>query len=162
SGNLVNSPEAAGNYNVFVTINDPNYTGAATGQFAIAPATLGVSGITASTKVYDGTTTAAIDTSGAVLSGAVAGDHVTPETSGAMGSFDSKDAGVGKTVTIAGLALTGADARNYTIAPATATADITAASVAVTGVAANNKVYDGTTAATLETSGAVLSGTVAG
>jgi hypothetical protein len=94
SGNLVNSPEAAGNYNVFVTINDPNYTGAATGQFAIAPATLGVSGITASTKVYDGTTAAAIDTSGAVLSGVVAGDHVTLDTTGAMGSFDSKDAAV--------------------------------------------------------------------
>jgi hypothetical protein len=162
SGNPVNSPEAAGNYSVLVTITDLNYTGGATGQLVIAPAPLGVSGITASTKVYDGTAAAAIHTSGALLSGVVPGDDVTLDTTGATGNFDSKGAGVGKTVAIAGLTLTGADAGNYVIAPATATADIAAAPVAVTGVAANNQGYDGGTAATLDFSGAALSGVIPG
>src|SRR5207253_3239239 len=67
----------------------------------------------------------------------------TPATSG------SKDVGTGKTVTASGFALTGSDARNYTIATTTtATADITARALTVsaTGV---NKVYDGTDAATV-------------
>jgi hypothetical protein len=163
SGNPVTSPEAAGNYNVRVTITDPNYNGGATGQLVIAPARLGVSGITASAKAYDGTIVAALGTSGASLSGVVAGDDVTLDTTGATGDFDSRNVGAGKTVTIAGLTLTGADAANYVLGqPTTATADITAAPLTVTGIAASNKVYDGTTAATLETSGAELVDVVPG
>ena len=40
----------------------------------------------------------------------VAGDDVTLDTSGATGTFDTKDVGTGKTVTVTGLTLTGADA----------------------------------------------------
>ena len=162
SGNAVTSPEAAGHYNVQVTITNPNYTGTTSGQLVIAPVQIGVSGITASAKVFDGTTVAAIDTSGVALSGVVGGDRVTLDTTGATGHFASRDAGADKTVTIAGLTLTGPDAGNYVIAPAHAIADITPAPLTVTGVAASNKVYDGTTAATLDISGAVLSGVIAG
>ena len=73
-------------------------------------------------------------------SGFVAGDDVTLDTSGATGTFDSKDVGTGKTVTVSGLALTGADAGNYILTPPTTTANITAATLTVTGITANNKV----------------------
>ena len=46
---------------------------------------------------------------------------------GATGTFDTKDVGSGKTVTVTGLALTGADAGNYVLASPTTTADISAA-----------------------------------
>ena len=53
--------------------------------------------------MYDGTTTATLDTSGAALAGVVAGDDVTLDTSGAVGTFDDKNVGTGKTVTVTGL-----------------------------------------------------------
>ena len=49
------------------------------------------------------------------------------DVSGATGTFDDKNAGTGKTVTVNGLSLTGADAGNYILTPPTTTADISAA-----------------------------------
>ena len=75
--------------------------------------------------------------------------------------FDTKNAGIGKTVTINGIALRGADASNYALASTTATttADITAKTLTVDGVTADNKVYDGTTDVTISNWGG-LSGLV--
>ncbi len=66
------------------------------------------------------------------------------------GSLSSKDVGTGKTVTIGTITLGGADAGDYTLSspPATTTADIAPASVTVTATG-NNKVYDSTTATTV-------------
>ncbi|MEP9360095.1 YDG domain-containing protein [Sphingomonas sp. KR3-1] len=143
-----------------------NYVLAASSAAAsatITPALLGVSGIQAANKVYDGTTGATLDLSGAVLSGVIAGDTVM--LAGATGSFADKNAGAGKTVGIGGIMLGGADAGNYVLAStsATASADIARATIAaVTGIIANDKTYDGGTAATLDLSGAHLGGAVAG
>ena len=79
---------------------------------------------------------------------------MTLDDSAITGSFDTKDVGTGKTVTVTGLSLSGTDAGKYTLVQPTTTADITAATVTVTGITADNKVYDGTTDATLDTSGA--------
>ena len=76
---------------------------------------------------------------------------MTLDTSGATGTFATKDVGTGKTVTVSGLSLTGADAGNYILTPPTTTANITAATLTVTGITASDKVYDGTTDATLDT-----------
>jgi hypothetical protein len=75
---------------------------------------------------------------------------------GGSATFDTKNVGMGKTVTATGLSLSGADAGNYTVnGTATATANITP--LGITGsVTAANKVYDGTTAA------AILTRTLAG
>src|SRR5205085_345467 len=54
----------------------------------------------------------------------------------------------------------GAQAGDYTITPPTTTANISAKALTVTGVTANNKVYDGNTAATINTAGATLIGVV--
>ena len=77
------------------------------------------------------------------------GDVVT--LSGGTASFASKTVGTAKTVTATGFILGGADAGNYllgTIAPTTA--DITGQPLTVSFTAAD-KVYDGTTAATIVT-----------
>ena len=72
-----------------------------------------MTGLAAANKAYDGTTDATLDTSGVVLEGAVPGDDVTLDVSGATATFDTKDVGTGITVTVSGLALAGADAGNY-------------------------------------------------
>ncbi|MDR1728681.1 MAG: filamentous hemagglutinin N-terminal domain-containing protein [Acidobacteriota bacterium] len=64
-------------------------------------------------KVYDGTTAA---TASGTVSGAVAGDDLS--VSYAAASFNNKNAG-NRTVTVSGIALSGADAGNYTLSGAT-------------------------------------------
>ena len=117
----------------------------------ITPKNLTVAGITASNRPYDGTTTATLNTASAALVGVVAGDTatVTLNTAGAVGTFANKNVGNGKTVTVAGITLSGAAAGNYTLAStlATTTAAITAVTLTPT-VTAATKIYDGTTAAT--------------
>ncbi|HEX6734979.1 MAG TPA: YDG domain-containing protein, partial [Azonexus sp.] len=134
-----------------------NYTVAdqATTTASITPKTLTVSGLSANNKVYDGTTAATLSTAGAVFSGLVAGDDIV-----ASGSFADKNAGSGKTVT---LAFGGADAGNYAVGgQTTATAGISPKTVTLSGITASDKVYDGTLNASVNTGAAALSGIVAG
>lgn len=70
-----------------------------------------VSGITAADKTYDGTKTAVVNKTGAVISGKVAGDDLDVTVSGA---FESETAGSGKTVKL-NVSLTGAAAGNYVL-----------------------------------------------
>src|SRR5205823_3089732 len=86
---------------------------------------LTVAGITASNKVYDGSTTATLNTGSAALLGVVSGDAVTMNSASATGTFASKTAGTAKAVTVSGLATSGADATNYTLTQPATTADIT-------------------------------------
>ncbi|HXF85766.1 MAG TPA: YDG domain-containing protein [Anaerolineales bacterium] len=124
------------NYNVTL-VNNTNGV--------ITAKNLTVNNITAANKVYDGTTSASLNTSSASLVGVVTGDDVNLDTSGATGTFADKHVGNNKTVTISGLSLSGADAGNYTLTQPTATADITPRPLTVTAVA-DSKTYDGTTA----------------
>jgi len=110
-----------------------------------------ISGTVAAGKTYDGTSAATV--SGGSLGGLVGGDTVN-----ITGSFADRNAGTGKAVT---LALDGADAGNYDISGSgqtQASADITPKSLSVSGTVVADKVYDGTTAATL--SGGTLVGVV--
>ena len=122
-----------------------------------------VSGITASNKVYDGNDTATVDTSAATFTGMITGDNLTVSTSG---TFGDKNVGTGKTVTFGALTLGGADAGNYVLAAtgnqSSVTADITAKEITVSGITASNKVYDGTTDATVNTTGATFTGMITG
>lgn len=111
-----------------------NYSGTVSKTFQITPKALTVSGVAASNKVYDGTTTATIT---ATLQGVVNGDSVqlTPPAA----DFDTKDAGTGKAVMIAAsgsFTISGADAGNYTLTQPTVsglTADITPATLTAPG-----------------------------
>jgi hypothetical protein len=93
----------------------------------ITPAVVTVTGVTAADKVYDGTTSATVSATDAVLSGIVGGDTVSFSGS-ASGVFIDSGAAAGKTVTVSGLILAGADAGNYSLALPTTTASITKAS----------------------------------
>lgn len=96
---------------------------------------LTVMGITASSKVYNATSTAILSGTGSLSAGLINGDHVflmgTP-----VGTFSDKNVGVGKTVTISGLSIRGRDAVNYTLTQPTATANITAATLTYSANAA--------------------------
>src|SRR5206468_1750911 len=102
--------------------------------------------ITASNKIYDGTTAATIVTRS--LTGVLGSDAVS--LTGGTASFASKTAGTAKTVTATGLSLSGIDAANYQLASTTATttADIAVRPLLVSA-AGVNKAYDGATTATV-------------
>ena len=93
---------------------------------------LTVSGITASNKAYDGTTTATLNTGSAALVGVVSGDLVTLGVASATGVFADQNVGTVKIVTISGLTISGADSTNYTLTQPTTTANITQATATVT------------------------------
>jgi hypothetical protein len=120
----------------------------------ITPLSLSVTGETAANKIYDGTTNATLD--GGQLHGVISGDSVTLIESG---QFASKDVGNAIAIT-PGNTLGGDSAANYTlIQPTGFAANITPLALTVSGLSAANKIYDGTTAATL--SGGVLNGVIA-
>jgi hypothetical protein len=145
-----------------------NYTlSGATGAVTItAKAVTVASGVTASNKVYDGTTAATLGTNSVSLSGVVSADSgtVSLATNGYTATFGVATVSNGVGVTVSGLTLTGSAAGNYSLTqPAGLTANITAAPVTISsGVTASNKVYDKTTTATLATNSVALSGVVAG
>jgi len=74
----------------------------------------------------------------------VIGGNVSLIKSGATGTFDTKNVGTDKLVTVSGLALGGSDATNFTLTPQTTSANITPVAITVTAVT-DTKVYDGTT-----------------
>src|SRR5215208_8079418 len=162
----ITAPTTPGTYTYTITynnsVNPPDITGNPVATFTLTvPAQTQVTGsFTAANKVYDGTTAATIASRS--LSGVAAGDDVS--LSGGTATFADKNVGTGKTVTGTGFSLSGADASKYTLASSTltTTANITAKPLTVDGVTANNKVYDGGTSATLNTSGASLNGVVSG
>ena len=134
-----------------------NYSLAA-GQTAAASITAKALTATAaaSNKTYDGSTTAAATL--AIASGLVGSETVNVTGSA---SFNSKDVVNANLVTVDSVTLAdgsnGGLAGNYTLAAGqTATAHITPKALTVDGMTAANKVYDGTTAATL------IGGTLAG
>jgi filamentous hemagglutinin family protein len=112
-------------------------------------------------KVYDGTTGMTGVTLG--LTGKESGDELTVDGAGA---FSQKNVGTSLAYNISNLVLSGADAGDYYLgAGASFTGSngiITPASLTIGGITAANKVYDGTTAVTVSTSGATYTGLVAG
>ncbi|MBI6882395.1 YDG domain-containing protein [Pseudomonas putida] len=94
-------------------------------------------------KDYDSTT----DASAFLSDNRIAGDSLTLSYGNA--SFEDKNAGVGKTVTVEGITVSGADAGNYDWnSSSTTTADIGRAVLTITGTGVS-KTYDGTTAGTV-------------
>jgi hypothetical protein len=113
----------------------------------ISARSLAVTGATAASKTYDALLTAAI--SGGTIS-IISGDIVSLDISGRSGVFGDKNVGTGKSVTVSGYTISGADAANYSLVqPTGLTADITALSLAVTGATAANKTYDRSRVATI-------------
>ena len=118
------------------------------GSLTVNTASLTVSGITATSKLYDSTTVAVVKTTGAQLNGALAGDTVALAATNGTGVFSDKNVGTNKSIRIGGLSISGASAGNYTLVQPTITGNITPRNLTIT-LYANSKVYDGTTAVTL-------------
>jgi trimeric autotransporter adhesin len=139
----------------------PNYTVTQPTTTAnIIPKNLTVNGVTAANKVYDRTLTATLNFANAALVGVVSGDTVTPASASTTGTFATVGVATAKTVSVAGLALSGADAANYTVTQPTTTADITAKNLTVIGVTAATKIFDNSTTATLAFGSAALVGII--
>ncbi|MBR1815584.1 MAG: InlB B-repeat-containing protein [Lachnospiraceae bacterium] len=125
---------AGDNYTATASITNQNYKLPAVHSttFKIKPAIVKVSGITASNKNYDGTTAVTFDCSNASFTGKIDGDILTVS---AMGTFDNKNVGNNKTVTISGLTLDGVSKDNYQLAEhgnqASTTASVTAREVEI-------------------------------
>ena len=159
---------ASANVGTGITINTTGYTisGTDSGNYTLTQPTLSaditgitltITGLTGDNKVYDGTT-AATATGTATLDGVVGGDDVSLGGSPIF-TFASANVGTGITINTSGYTLSGADAGKYSLTQPTLSADITAAELTVVGLTGDNKVYDGTTAATA-TGTATLSGVI--
>ena len=119
---------------------------------------LTVSGIIASNKTYDSTTSATLGTGAVIYGGLVSGDDFTGSYSGV---FADANVGTGKTVNITS-SYSGADVNNYSVTDqSTTTGNITAKALTATA-SASNKVYNSSSAATvtLSLSGFIGSETV--
>ena len=115
---------------------------------------LTIRGLTVATRVYDGTTAATL-VGTAELVGVDGSDVVTlggvPEA-----SFLISTAGTGKTVVVGGYVIGGANASNYRLTQPRLTGTIEPRAVSVGGISAESKGYDGTRAARLNGTAAVM------
>ncbi len=189
TGDTVSVTGAAGTYNTknVASASSVTFSGSLTGAEAgnyslpmqgtqaatITPKAVKESGLSvASSKVYDGTTGAALIGSANLTSEAVgagntadtkvyAGDTVS--VTGAAATYDSKNVAAASFVTFTG-SLSGADAGNYSLFMQSGqVATITAKPVTSSGASvATTKVYDGTTNATLIPSIPVLTSEAVG
>ena len=164
--------EAKGNNKTVTITFTLTGTDAANYEAASATTTAGItntrvyiSGITAQSRQYDGTTTATV-TGTAVLKRVTGDTEVQGLTvSNITAKFAGKNKAEDVAVTIEGGTLS--DSENYTLALAETnaklnlTANITACEITVSGITAENKTYDGKTTATLVYSTAKLEGKVA-
>ena len=87
-------------------------------------------------KTYDGTTAATLAAGNYTLSGVVSGDTVTLNDP-TSGTYDTRNQGSGKTVTVTGLAISGASVTNYTLASTSASAAVGTISAATLTYTAN-------------------------
>jgi hypothetical protein len=160
--------------NIAVTANGLTLSGAQAGDYTvnasasgaigtITPASLTATLIGSTTKIYNGTTIAALTPANYALSGVLGGDSVALNDP-AVGAYAAKNAGSGLTVTATGLALTGAQAGDYTVnaAASGAIGAIAKANLSASLNGSASKIYDATTTAHLTTANYSLSGLVAG
>jgi hypothetical protein len=163
-----------------VTLAGSSLTGAAAGNYALslagAPTTTAnithaVLTVTADltgtvAKVYDGTTLATLVPTNYALLGVITGDQVALNDP-ASGTYDTSQAGTAKIVTVTGLAISGAQAFDYTLTATSVSGPvgvITPATLTVAGAfVVGGRTYNGTTGAAIQPGAALaLVGVVAG
>ncbi|HEY3800735.1 MAG TPA: YDG domain-containing protein [Caulobacteraceae bacterium] len=133
------------------------------GQLTVTqkPLTASLTGQTS--KVYDGTNGATLNSSDYSLTGVVAGDSVTL-ASPTSGTYANQNVGTGIGVSVNGFTLGGADAANYSVNAGTSAAAGTITpkqlTASLTGTVQKN--FDGTTVATLAAGNYLLTGVVSG
>ena len=158
----INGALTANNYSASSGTLLSNYTlaNSASGLGNITQAPLFITGVYATNKVYDTNTSDTLSVGSAGLAGLVASDvgNVTLGSS-TSGTFAQSNVGTGIAVTASGFSISGSAASNYSLQPISGlTANITPATLTVSGVAAVDKIYDGGTSDTLNTTNALLQG----
>ncbi len=127
----------------------------------ITPKSLTVVLTGAVSKTYDGTAAATLAAGNYSLPGVVAGDSVSLNNP-PSGTYDTKNAGTGKTVSVTGLAILGSSSANYILSSTSASGAVGAINKRTLRVTAisNTRTYDGTTgaAATPTLTGSVQTG----
>ncbi len=97
---------------------------------------LTITGVMAENKIYDGTRTATLILNNPTLNGTiVSGETLTLNSANVIGTFDTKDVGLNKTVTASNFIIEGPFIANYIVIQPNTTADITARTLTIT---ANN------------------------
>ena len=145
---------------VAVMVNDRALASAAvtkTVSLTAVPDVVSVGGLTAASKVYNGTRVASVSGTPrlvGVSSGADVQLQGTPVFTLAQASV-----GTAVTIQVSGLTLAGAQAAEYTLVLPQLVGDITPQPISINGLSGVTKVYDGTTAATVSGT-ATLSGVV--
>ncbi len=125
---IVNDGNGGANYNVTFT----------TAAGSISAKELTVSGLSATSKNYDGTAVAALTGTPALVL-VVTGETVSLAGT-AVGTFNTANAGA-STVAVSGLSLTGADLGNYTLKLPTLNATVSTLPVTITPTASQSKIY---------------------
>lgn len=95
-------------------------------------------------KTYDGTVNATVG-AGALNAGVISGDDVELNAAGIVATFANKNAGDNKTVNYTGIALSGTDANNYSIATTVTGAGTISQKQLTVTFDPIRKTYDGTT-----------------
>ena len=157
-----------------VSVNGLTLSGADAGNYTLAATSISgaigtilTKAITASlqntvSKTYDGTNIATLTGSNYLLTGVI-GSEAVGLNNPASGTYNNQHAGTGKIVDVTGLALSGANAGNYTLVSTSvsgAVGTILAKVLTVTGISVLEKVYDGTTSATISGAAPSFSGVV--
>ena len=141
-------------------VNAGNYmlgTAVASTTASILPRALGVAGMQAVDRIYDGTSTVDVNVAGAAvdLTGVLTGDAVTvslPPAGITSGTMADRHVGIDKTVSVTGLLLGGADASNYILTGDDALT-VTITPLAITAIYSGiDKIYDGGTLASVSAS----------
>lgn len=155
-GGLTLTGAGAGNYTLDKT--------ALTGIGTIARRALTLGAVAAQTKTYDGNTVADTSKFRAALNNVVAGEENSVKATATGAAYNSKNVAAASAIDYTGVALSGAEAGNYSLAATTAqgTGTITKRALTVDTVAAQSKTYDGTTAADTSKFQATLGNFVAG
>ena len=159
----VNATFSSTNFVAGSGTNLSNYVlpASATGAGTVLQAPLVITGVLATSKVYDATTVDVLNTANAGIYGVIGTDAVSLSTAAATGSFATANAGNDIGVTTSGFSLTGSQAPDYRLVqPTGLAANITPAPLTITGVSGTNKAYDGTTIDPVNTASAQLSGVV--
>ncbi|OWK41748.1 surface proteins containing Ig-like domains-like [Fimbriiglobus ruber] len=128
----------------------------------ITPAPLTIAA-TSQTQTYGfGGTSAALGTTGFTTAGLLGSDSVSGVTLSTNAPTSTSGNYTAGAYTLTPSAASGSGLSNYTITYTTGSLTVARKSAPITGVSADDKVYDGTTAATLDTDDASVSGAVSG
>ncbi|NDB95354.1 MAG: DUF5011 domain-containing protein [Verrucomicrobia bacterium] len=145
NGLISGTPMTAGSGTATITASNAYGTNSASLAWTIAPKTLlSISGASVTGKTYDGNRTASVDWSRVTLVGVASNHDVRLVTSGANATYDSANAGTGKSVSVTGLSLSGVDAGRYELGSVLLlSGNISPAELTITNLTVTEKRYDG-------------------